>query len=176
MTASILTCIYMQITSFNDTTLRDKFPPRYQREKRLSYVPIHDAPKHPDTNELLYLEQNYTLAKESYVNLKSGHEFPCSAMYWFGKHLNDDKSYVLESNSVAQLFNLLSAAGEPLAGPSPCKAHCGDERHQHDDGSCSNPNSCPSSNSSVAPQTTAGGVEYYGTVDENGDFFGAQCY
>jgi len=74
--------MYIQLTSFNNQTLEQRFG--YNIELRKPYIPIHHAPAHPDTDELLHLERERLLNKPSYIKLQSGHDFEWQVL----KHYN----------------------------------------------------------------------------------------
>lgn len=79
------------------------------RVVRAAHLPIHPAPAHPDTNELLYLQSDLQLRNKSYIKTKKRHLVPLALIKFDHRERRSGKKYRLRRDSYLKVVQAVDA-------------------------------------------------------------------
>ncbi|KAK3305277.1 uncharacterized protein B0T15DRAFT_192636 [Chaetomium strumarium] len=109
------------LTSLDDTDLAVKFARNNPRRRQ--YVPISPCNPHPDNQRLLYLDEEATLPKMTYVNIEKHHTITFHVLRPYDRrdhHHSSSSVYILTRGSYQDLVEYASVVSVvPVPVPSP---------------------------------------------------------
>lgn len=76
---------------------------------RAAHLPIHPAPAHPDTDELLYLQSDLQLRNKSYIGTKKRHLVPLTLIEFDYRERPSGKKYKLRRDSYLKVVQAVDA-------------------------------------------------------------------
>ncbi|KAL2054662.1 hypothetical protein ABVK25_004965 [Lepraria finkii] len=101
-TGDDVACVLI-LTSFGKKDLNVRH--NKNRAIRAAHLPIHPSPAHPDTNELLFLEDDLQLQNKSYVKTKERYWVPISLVRFRYCDKKSGKKYKLRSDSFQKVVS-----------------------------------------------------------------------